>query len=574
MTLDEVEDSVPTQVAERLRRSEQALQGIYEISAILTRPARIELTLSHVISALSAHFGLQNGLIALMGEKSDLHLVIGAGWHEESAAQSIDHLPSEMIAQIVSTGHPVLIDDQGRPVSLDWQNQAPIGECVFIGVPISNRDRVIGALTAEFHSADARLEFLPEDTHFMTMVANLVGQTVRVQTLVTRDRERLMEEQRRKEKEFDAQSPTKTDHHIAGIVGQSSAVHAVLNKIRIIARSNVPVLLRGESGTGKELFAQAVHDLSPRKKGPLVKVNCAALPESMLESELFGHEKGAFTGALTQRKGRFELADGGTLFLDEIGEISPAFQAKLLRVLQEGEFQRVGGAETTKVDVRLVAATNRNLEEAVTAGEFRADLYFRISVVPILLAPLRERREDIPLLANEFLRRYNEAHGSFHEFSEDGMDLLCACDFPGNIRELESCVRRTAAFAHGASIQASDFACQNDSCLSSLLWKTKPDSRRGTPLPLADLRKSQRTPVGGLPASAYNSASDSSCAAEPDGAHASDETMSEPAPEREKLIEAMERAGWVQAKAARLLGLSSRQMGYALRKHNIEIKRF
>ena len=168
------------------------------------------------------------------------------------------------------------------------------------------------------------------------------------------------------------------------------------------------MLLRGESGTGKELIAKAIHELSPRAKGPFIKINCAALPESVLESELFGHEKGAFTGAINARKGRFELADKGTLFLDEIGEISPAFQAKLLRVLQEQEFERVGGNHTIKVDVRVVTATNRNLEEAVARNEFRADLYYRISVVPMLMPPLRERRSDIPLLAGEFLKRFND----------------------------------------------------------------------------------------------------------------------------------------------------------------------
>jgi Nif-specific regulatory protein len=230
--------------------------------------------------------------------------------------------------------------------------------------------------------------------------------------------------------------------------------------------------------------------------------------------------------------------------------------------------------------VRLVAATNRNLEEAVTAGEFRPDLYFRISVVPILLAPLRERREDIPLLAREFLRRYNEAHGTSLSFEEDALRLLCRCEFPGNIRELESCVRRTAAFAAGDSIVADDFACQNDRCLSSLLWKTKPDpvvSRDWIPLPIhrdglpgnAAARSPfvavsfPDRPSGSMPAEG-----------EPDSSDLLRGSSSEASPERERLIEAMERAGWVQAKAARLLGLSSRQMGYALRKHGIEIKRF
>jgi Nif-specific regulatory protein len=399
---------------------------------------------------------------------------------------------------------------------------------------------------------------LDEDTRFLGMVADLVGQAVRLQKFVARDRDRLMSERHQLEKQLEVKSALAREEPVAGIVGESQAIRSVLEKIRIVARSHLPVLLRGESGTGKELFAQAIHDLSPRQNGPCIKVNCAALPETVLESELFGHEKGAFTGAVVQRKGRFELADRGTLFLDEIGEISGAFQAKLLRVLQEGEFERVGGSRTLKVDVRIVAATNRNLEAAVTNGTFRADLYYRISVVPISLPPLRARREDIPPLALEFLAQFNEMHGTSLSLSKDALRVLGACDFPGNVRELESCVRRTAAFAQGSSIVADDFACRNDSCLSSLLWKPeKPATRAGyIPLPVAAVApKPKPTPVG--------PEDDPESDAEPGGQV-----------EREQLVQAMERAGWVQAKAARLLGLTPRQMGYALRKHDIEIKRF
>jgi Nif-specific regulatory protein len=356
----------------------------------------------------------------------------------------------------------------------------------------------------------------------------------------------------------------------AGIVGRSEAIRSVLDKVRVVARSHLPVLLRGESGTGKELFAQAIHDLSPRKDGPCVKLNCAALPETVLESELFGHEKGAFTGAVAQRKGRFEMADHGTLFLDEIGEISPAFQAKLLRVLQEGEFERVGGTRTLKVDVRLIAATNRNLEAAVTAGTFRADLYYRISVVPIALPPLRERRDDIAPLAIEFLGTFNHTNGTTLTLTSEALKVLSGCEFPGNVRELESCIRRTAAFAQGAMIVADDFACRNDSCLSSLLWKPEKQATRPgyVPLPVA-----MAVPRG-KPARA-NSGGDFPLDEPPlPGREESPAMGSNDHEERAQLVDAMERAGWVQAKAARLLGLTPRQMGYALRKHDIEIKRF
>jgi Nif-specific regulatory protein len=305
-------------------------------------------------------------------------------------------------------------------------------------------------------------------------------------------------------------------------------------------------------------------------------LNCAALPESVLESELFGHEKGAFTGAIAQRKGRFELADGGTLFLDEIGDISGAFQAKLLRVLQEGEFERVGGSRTLKVDVRLVAATNRNLEAAVASGEFRADLYYRISVVPIMLAPLRQRREDIPLLAGEFLSRFNDEHGGSLTLSNNALEVLRSCDFPGNVRELESCVRRTAAFTQGSQIVAGDFACRSGSCLSSVLGKTivgKPNGGGYVPLPLAAAAP-PRSRVMPPPADSNGTQFDS---AVPSAVVALEESATPPGDDladRERLVQAMETAGWVQAKAARILGLTPRQMGYALRKHQIDIKKF
>jgi Nif-specific regulatory protein len=310
-----------------------------------------------------------------------------------------------------------------------------------------------------------------------------------------------------------------------------------------------------------------------------VSVNCAALAESVLESELFGHEKGAFTGAASMRRGRFELADGGTLFLDEIGEISPAFQAKLLRVLQEGELERVGGTTTVKVDVRLVAATNRNLEEAVSRGEFRADLYYRISVVPILLPPLRSRPEDIPPLAKEFLRRFNEEHGTSTAFAPAALDVLVGCCFPGNVRELENCVRRTATLAAGPAIVASDFACKHDECLSSLLWKgpARTPAPGYVPLPIAPNvrhRPASSEPPepergGRAPESSSESTSEAagSNSSIPPLAGGDDD-------ERHRLIAAMEAAGWVQARAARMLGLTPRQIGYALKKLDIAIKKF
>jgi Nif-specific regulatory protein len=228
-----------------------------------------------------------------------------------------------------------------------------------------------------------------------------------------------------------------------GLVGTSDAMRIVYEMVDQVAPSDATVLITGESGTGKELVAAEIHRASRRAEGPLVKVNCAALPESIIESELFGHEKGAFTGAVNQRKGRFELAHGGSIFLDEIGELSPQVQVKLLRVLQEREIERIGGSSTVKVDVRVIAATNRNLEDELRAGRFREDLYYRLNVFPIRVPPLRERKSDIVLLADHFSEKYAERNGKLiRRISSPALDLLTSYHWPGNVRELENCIER------------------------------------------------------------------------------------------------------------------------------------
>jgi Nif-specific regulatory protein len=445
----------------------------------------------------------------------------------------------------------------------------------FIGVPIRTATTVVGTLTID-RVWDGRSDFrFDADVRFLTMVANLIGQTVELHRFIARDRNRLIAESHRLQKELSDIKPsaTKGRRPIGGIIGDSAAIRSVLDSIAIIAKSHSSVLLRGESGTGKELFARVIHEMSACASGPFIKVNCAALPESVLESELFGHEKGSFTGALAMRKGRFELADHGTLFLDEIGDISLSFQAKLLRVLQEGEFERVGGNHTIKVDVRLVTATNKNLEEAVSKGEFRADLYYRINVVPLNLPPLRDRKSDIPLLAKEFLKRFNSENGRDLVFAPGAIDVMLNCYFPGNVRELENCVQRTATLARGQSITGENFACTNDQCLSSMLWKGSKEAQAG-----ARPRPGVLLPIAPQPAST-NSAPRACATA--DRTSVSDvpsegvaPAFGPPVPERDRLIDAMERSGWVQAKAARMLGLTSRQVGYAIKKHDIKVKHF
>ncbi|HIE04595.1 MAG TPA: sigma-54-dependent Fis family transcriptional regulator [Candidatus Latescibacteria bacterium] len=275
-----------------------------------------------------------------------------------------------------------------------------------------------------------------------------------VEVVVNRalERKRLISENIRLKRELEKVQGLRT------LIGQSHAIRKVLEMIEMVAPTKATVLIHGESGTGKELVADAIHRLSPRRDGPFVKLNCAAIPESLVESELFGHEKGAFTHAVKRSRGRFELADGGTLLLDEIGEITPAVQAKLLRVLQDGTFQRVGGEGTLRVDVRVIATTNRDLWKAVQEGKFREDLYYRLQVVPIYIPPLRERKEDIPLLVQHFLKMYGEREGKEGlAVSEKAMEILMDYDWPGNIRELENAVERAVILAKGKVLKPEHF---------------------------------------------------------------------------------------------------------------------
>ena len=250
------------------------------------------------------------------------------------------------------------------------------------------------------------------------------------------------------------QEEIKLEHNFDEIISTSKSFKKVLRNVEQVAVTDATVLILGETGTGKELIARALHTTSLRKERPLVKVNCAALPENLIESELFGHEKGAFTGAFSRKQGRFELADRGTIFLDEIGDLPLDLQAKLLRVLQEGEFERVGGTQTIKIDVRVIAATNRNLEESTRSGAFREDLFYRLNVFPITLPPLRERPEDIPLLVNHFIKKYEGKLGKkISQVPQKVMKTLQAYHFPGNVREVENIIERAIILARDETLQ-------------------------------------------------------------------------------------------------------------------------
>ncbi|ARO32566.1 Nif-specific regulatory protein NifA 1 (plasmid) [Rhizobium etli] len=572
-------ESLSALPAEPVRQAGTQLSGIYEISKVLTAPARLEITLANVVNVLSSFLQIRHGAIVVLDAEGQPEIAATGDIPPASPSAARGVIPKAVIDHIVTTGTPFVVQDVGKSELFQADPQPPWSSgtvpVTFIGVPVKADKKIIGTISIDRVRNGTATFSSDEDVRFLTMVANLVGRTIRLHRFLNLDVQRPIGGQQRPEKPLIAQASAPGRHpsvKIDGIVGNSPALQQVVETVSVVARTNSTVLLRGESGTGKEFFAQAIHELSPRRKKPFVKLNCAALPEGVLESELFGHEKGAFTGAIGQRAGRFELANGGTLLLDEIGEISPAFQAKLLRVLQEGELERVGGTRTLAVDVRLICATNKNLEMAVANAEFRADLYYRISVVPIVLPPLRERPGDIPRLAKVLLNRFNKENQTELTFTPSAIDVMSQCYFPGNVRELENCVRRTATLARSSSIVSSDFACKNGQCLSSRLWKGTEVSPGGNTI--GELARNNSIPAASPRAAGRTVASEdvsSVKACDPNSAGCP--AMESRLTQRDRLIDAMEKAGWVQAKAARILGLTPRQVGYALRQHRIEVKK-
>ena len=518
------------------------LISIYEISKILSSSLDLKKTIREVLNILASHNQMRRCMISLVQENSDAHVIGAIGLSRDEIERGQFQKGEGVIGKVIKTGVPIVIHDIAEdPSFLNKTGSRDLSDgqkLTFIAIPIKAAGETIGVLNIDrdMTSYRGRLE---SDIRLLKMVANLVGQTIRLHRLVAAEREQRMIEQHR------LQKTTNPSQALTHIIGQSQRMKEVFADVERAASVHSTVLLRGETGTGKEMIAHAIHHLSSRRDNPFVRVNCAALSETLLESELFGHEKGAFTGATQERKGRFELAHGGTLFLDEIGDISPAFQVKLLRVMQEREFERVGGNKSIRVDIRLIVATNRNLEDAVLKGEFRADLYFRINVITILLPPLRERREDILPLVDHFLERFNLTNQRQLTLSPGAMQIFSECHWPGNVRELENCVERTAAMTRCKTIQDINLPCQKNMCFSLAL---KPASLIASPVPVV------------------------TAAVAPDDSE-SDSRSSKSMPMRERLIWAMDECGWVQAKAARLLGMTTRQMNYALQKYSIEIKK-
>jgi Nif-specific regulatory protein len=495
------------------------LHTLYQVSKVLSHSLNFKQTLDGVLNALNEGMGLARGMVSLVDATTgelQISLVYGVS---DAVTEEVSYLPGEgVMGSILKSGNSIVIErimSEPRFLSrLGIYN--PQGS--FVGVPIRIGKKVVGVLAAQ--PAPNASKLLHEYQRFLEMIANLIGQSVRLSQEVAQEKREIVEER-------DVLRRTvRGQYGFDNIIGHTQNMRRIFEQVRLVAKWNTTVLIRGETGTGKELIANAIHYNSPRARGSFVKLNCAALPETLLESELFGHEKGAFTGAVAQRKGRFEQAEGGTVFLDEIGDISASFQAKLLRVLQEGELERVGGIRTIKVDVRVVAATHRDLESEVQKGRFREDLYYRLNVMPLFLPPLRERMEDIPDIARFLVEKVGTQQGRSLSLTDAALRVLMHHDWPGNVRELENCLERAAVVTEGNLID-------RDAVLLTGIDEKISVSRGAVQnLDLDD----------------------------PD------------LDEREKVIAALEQAGWVQAKAARLLDMTPRQIAYRIQTLNIKVR--
>jgi Nif-specific regulatory protein len=424
--------STPEQIARKL-------SILIEINQAVSRNLNLEDSLIATLQILAVSYKIKSGAVFLFDEDERLlKMVASIGYNKEIA--KVTYRPGEgLTGKIAETGKPLVVVQVSKE-QLFLNRQSALDPAVdkeqtFIGIPIILDYKVLGVLITN-------LPFNPRRDYdstkkFLTLVASALLQPIRFQHQIDRERQKLVDEN------IILKQQLQQEHSLNNVVGNSQEMRDVFDLVLQVSNSTTTVIVRGESGTGKELIAQAIHYNSPRKDKPFIRVNCAAVPENLIESEFFGYEKGAFTGAVSRKIGRFELANQGTIFLDEIGNLSQMTQTKLLRVLQEQEFERVGGTETIKVDVRVIAATNANLEKLMKSGDFREDLYYRLNVFALFLPPLRDRKTDLLLLADHFMVKYGRQQDKVvKRISTPAIDMLMRYHWPGNVRELENCVER------------------------------------------------------------------------------------------------------------------------------------
>jgi Nif-specific regulatory protein len=509
------------------------VEALHRIARLISAVVHLDSTLSDILQVLHETLQMDRATLVLLDDSGkNLAIRTSYGLSVEEEKRGVYGLQEGVVGHVFKSGSPFIVPDiNSEPLFLNRtgaRDTIKKSTISFIGMPVVLKGEVVGVLTVDrLFGPEVSFE---EDVRFLTVLATLIAQFLSLHRAINRDRAQLVKENRNLKAELHGRY---SRHYI---IGHSKPMQEVFWTIEKVAPSNA-VLMTGESGTGKELVTRAIHQASKRKNNPFIKVNCAALPENLLESELFGHEKGAFTDAVIAKPGRFELASTGTLFLDEIGELPLSLQAKILRVLQEKQFERLGGTRTMHADVRVLAATNINLEEAVKKGTFRSDLYYRLNVVPISLPPLRKRLEDIPLLLDHFLQASNKRNDKKMRMSKGFLDFLTKYPWPGNVRELQNLVERLVILAESDVISVSDL----------------PDSVR-------------YFDENNLPETASFRVSRTSTEAQ-ESKRPSLRSLDDM--ERHEVETALKRHGWIQARAARELGLTQRQIGYRIKKYKL-----
>jgi Nif-specific regulatory protein len=496
-----------------LVRENRILSALLEVSKVLNSSFDLERNLPKSMHVLGDFLEMERGSVFLLDESSkELRIIAAHGLTKDQRERGKYKIGEGIVGRVLEKGSPLIVPDiEKEPLFLNKTGSRMRRDGIsFLCVPIKFKGESIGVLSADRIFKDRTIT-VDEDIRVLEIVASIIAQYV---ILWKHYRESEQERENLKRE-------LKGRYSLPNVVGRSDRMREVFEAVHRVAHSKATVLIYGDSGTGKELIAKALHYMSPRSKEPFIKFNCASIPEGLLESELFGHEKGAFTGAIMSRKGRFELANRGTLLLDEVGDLPVHLQPKILRVLQEREFERIGGEKTIQVNVRLVAATSRNLEELVAKGRFREDLYYRLNVVPIFMPPLRERKNDIPLLADHFLRRFCEENKKDRSLSQEALGLLVNYHWPGNVRELENTIERLVVMSEGRTIEPSDLPV-------NLTLQVPREVIH---------KESLKAGIEGM--------------------------------EKSSIFHALEESEWVQAKAARMLGITPRQIGYKMKKYAI-----
>lgn len=497
---------------------------LYEITKALSESLDLRKSLYKVLDILSSSMDMVRGTVTILNPlRNEIGIEVAHGMSRVAMDRGKYQVGEGVTGKVIQTGKSFIVPKISQePLFLDRTATRRIlrdQELSFICVPIKKGDQVVGTLSVDRPYEEAYS--LNEGERLLSIVATMIAQHVINLESIQLESEKLREENRRLRDELSRK------YQITNIVGTSNKMREVFQMISQVCRSNATALIRGESGTGKELAANAIHYNSQRAKQPFVKVNCASLPANLIESELFGHEKGAFTGAIRQKPGKFELANKGTIFLDEIGSVDMEVQVKLLRVLQEKEFERVGGFHTIKTDIRIIAATSKNLEESVEEGTFRSDLYYRLNVFPVYMPPLRERKTDILLLADFFLEKYSkENQKDIRRLSTPAIDMLMQYHWPGNVRELENCIERAVLLCEDSVIHS---------------YHLPPTLQTG--------EESDTVPALSLEESVANI-------------------------EREMIIDALKNTHGNMVKAAQLLRVTDRKFTYKVKKYGVDYRKY